>query len=68
MPCTKCNGDTVEGFIPDQAYGAVARASFVDGDPEKSFWRGIKLEPGKMMPLSAVRCTRCGYVELYAKS
>ena len=67
MACEKCLAETVEGFIPDQAYGAIARASFVDGQPEKSLWRGIKLDPKKMRPIAATRCTKCGRIELFAK-
>jgi hypothetical protein len=67
MSCPKCNGPTESGFIPDIGHaGYHFLSSFTKGEPEKSFLSGYKPK-GQQIPLTAVRCTKCGYVELYAK-
>jgi hypothetical protein len=38
------------------------------GDPEpRRFIGGIKWEKGEQIPLTAYRCTSCGFVEFYAR-
>jgi hypothetical protein len=56
-----------EGFIKDDTRGGVHVSSWVEGAPEKSFWVGTKTRGRKTMPVATFRCSRCGYLESYAK-
>jgi len=38
--CPKCAGAMAEGFVVDHTHGNSAVASWVAGDPVKSFWLG----------------------------
>jgi predicted nucleic-acid-binding Zn-ribbon protein len=66
--CPKCQAEMVQGFILDYSEGASKSvSSWVEGQPKKSFWSGLKNTPvGGGMPIGAFRCKRCGYLEFYA--
>jgi hypothetical protein len=55
-----------EGFVLDHAHGATLQASWVEGQPRKSFWTGLKLRGTVQIPVTTNRCHRCGYLESYA--
>ncbi len=66
--CPKCNGEMVQGFIGDLAAGAVRRvSSWVEGAPEKSFWRGTNAPEESYIPVGTFRCAACGFLESYAR-
>jgi hypothetical protein len=57
-----------EGFVPDVTHsGGNAVATWVEGAPEKSFWTGVKLGKKSKYPIQTWRCSRCGFLESYAK-
>jgi hypothetical protein len=56
-----------EGFIKDHTHGGVHVSSWVEGTPEKSFWVGTKTRGRTTMAVATFRCSRCGYLESYAK-
>ncbi|WP_066794385.1 hypothetical protein [Sphingomonas soli] len=64
-PCPKCGSSFTEGFIVDETYGAHGVSNWVEGQPVKSFWSGIKL-PREKVPVRTFRCNRCGFLESYA--
>lgn len=66
--CPKCNGSMGEGFVVDQAYGTAHVSTYQAGEPRKSFWTGLKQDKKEQVPIVAMRCNRCGYLEHYAKS
>ncbi len=37
------------------------------GAPQKSFWAGTKLPEEKQIPVGTFRCSRCGFLESYAR-
>jgi hypothetical protein len=43
----------------------VKPATWVEGEPEKSFWSGTKTKGKRQLPVAALRCPRCGRIELY---
>jgi hypothetical protein len=56
-----------KGFLLDRAHNNRPRVStWVEGEPESSFWTGLKLKGRAQRPCVALRCTRCGYLEFYA--
>jgi hypothetical protein len=56
-----------EGWTLDNTHGARAVSSWVEGEPQKSIWVGVKLEGRTPMEITSWRCTRCGFIEHYAK-
>jgi hypothetical protein len=56
------------GFILDESYGRLAQSQWVDGEPKKSFWTGIRApRADERYPVTTYRCTGCGYLESYAQ-
>jgi predicted nucleic-acid-binding Zn-ribbon protein len=67
--CPKCQSTMAEGFVPDAAHGGEHKVSnWVEGQPERAFWVGIKLRGKRKLPISTWRCTRCGFLESYASA
>ncbi len=64
--CPKCSGQMEEGFVLDQTYGANVQATWVEGPATRSFWTGVKLKGRERVPVTTLRCVRCGYLESYA--
>lgn len=67
IECAKCRGRMEEGFISDNTHGGVLASRWVEGQPENSFWTGIKTSGKKQVQVTTYRCTSCGYLESYAK-
>lgn len=56
-----------EGFIIDRAdYNIGTVNTWVEGEPVKSFWSGIKTKDKQQFEVKSFRCANCGYVESYA--
>ena len=67
--CPKCDQAMDRGHVPDVAHGVVLQSAWAPGDPEtRRFVGGIKYHKDELIPFSAYRCPRCGYVELYARA
>lgn len=56
------------GFLLDVTHGGMTQTSWVQGEPEKSFWTGIRIKGRAKLPVKTFRCTHCGYLESYATS
>ena len=65
--CPKCQSSMKVGFTLDHTYGSRAAASWVEDEPETSVWVGVKIGGKKVLPIETWRCSRCGYLENYAK-
>jgi|HubBroStandDraft_2_1064218.scaffolds.fasta_scaffold4096351_1 hypothetical protein len=65
--CAKCGGQMEEGYIPHRVYGGAQVASWISGQPRKSFLSGIDLDGKYEMAIQTFRCLECGYLESYAK-
>ena len=66
VECPKCRHKMDEGLLKDETHGAVRSGKWVEGPPEKSFWTGTKTHGKKQIPVTAYRCSKCGYLESYA--
>ncbi len=64
--CAKCQGRMSEGALVDTGYGAYSVLDFQPGKPSVSRWFGLQVRRKELLPTRAMRCERCGYVELYA--
>lgn len=65
--CPKCQSTMKPGFTLDHTYGSRAAAAWVEGEPEGSIWVGVKLGGRKVLQIETWRCSKCGYLENYAK-
>ena len=64
--CPKCSSAMSEGYIIDHTQSGTTVGSWVEGQPVKSVWTGLKLGGRPKLDMAAWRCGRCGFVELYA--
>lgn len=67
--CPQCREAMEEGYVLELADGNRRRVSqWIEGEPEKSFWFGLKTDGHEQHPITAYRCTRCGLLQHYAIS
>ena len=66
MPCPKCKGEMVQGFVPEYSHKDALLVSWREGQPKKSFWTTTKAPRGAGVPIGAFRCQKCGFLEFYA--
>jgi hypothetical protein len=64
--CPKCAGTMERGFLLDQGHGTYTLPHWVEGEPVKSIWTGLKLRGKARLRVATWRCRRCGYIESYA--
>jgi len=65
--CPKCSGSMTEGYVVDHGDGGrTTVGSWIEGQPEKSIWTGLKLGGKAKIDIAAWRCARCGLLEHYA--
>jgi hypothetical protein len=65
--CPKCQGLMEEGFVLDRGHYDTRRVNtWVEGEPVKSFWSGIKVKDKQQFEVKTFRCAGCGYLESYA--
>ena len=64
--CPKCEGRMEEGFAVDHGHGAYHVPKWQKGAPDKRWW-GLKVAKKQLLTIASFRCTRCGYLEQYAK-
>lgn len=63
--CPKCQASMAEGFIPVDKHDIPQSLGWVAGPAKKGWWGNVKV-PTKPVPITAYRCTKCGFVEHYA--
>ena len=65
--CPKCKGTMHSGFVANAAHGQMLQSSWSPGEPEsRRYIGGVKVKRDEQVPMTAWRCTDCGYVEFYA--
>ena len=65
--CGNCRVELETGFLLDRAhYNQGTAGAWVAGQPKRSFWRGLALSDRQILRVAAMRCPRCGKLELYA--
>lgn len=58
---------TAGAILNRDSNGARALGQWIEGRPARSIWTGLKTKGMKMLPVTAYRCDRCGYLENYAE-
>jgi hypothetical protein len=66
LRCPKCEGDMVQGFVPDYTHGGILVEGWHAGQPKKSFWTSTKEPSTEGIPIGAFRCQQCGFLEFYS--
>lgn len=67
--CPKCQGSMARGFLLEEtANHSRTTAQWVEGEPVKSLWFGLKLGGRPKLAVGTWRCGRCGYLESYARA
>lgn len=67
--CPHCHVVMDVGFVPDLGHHSWPNEpKWTAGEPERSFWRGIKLKGKARVPISTYRCPRCGLLQSYARA
>jgi hypothetical protein len=64
--CPKCQGEMVQGFVPDFTKNAAFVLGWHEGQPQKSFWTRTKVSSLDGVPIGAFRCQKCGFLEFYS--
>jgi hypothetical protein len=62
--CLRCHTPLEPGFIADRTYGGFDEERWSPGQPQTHWW-GLE-KPKDTLPVSAMRCPRCGMLELVA--
>lgn len=65
--CPKCQGSMAEGYTLDVSQSRSV-SKWIEGPPEKSMWTGLKISGRANHDIQTWRCTRCGFLESYAKA
>jgi hypothetical protein len=65
--CLRCRGPMERGFVLDRGHmDSLDLQKWVEGSPERSWWRGIKTHGKESYKVQTFRCERCGLLEEYA--
>ena len=65
--CPKCHHPMELGFVLDKGhYNAPNPPEWLEGEPVRSFWEGVKTKGRERHGVQTFRCTKCGYLESYA--
>jgi hypothetical protein len=57
-----------EGFVLDRIQSASSKQqTWVEGEPEPSFWTGLKVKGRRRFGVTAFRCPNCGVLVQYAR-
>ncbi|MEZ5314258.1 MAG: hypothetical protein R2862_11735 [Thermoanaerobaculia bacterium] len=67
LKCEKCGGSMQEGFPVDASRHNARVGHWAEGAP--SFWLLdiLRMKGRRTLPIRSFRCSRCGYLEAYAK-
>jgi hypothetical protein len=66
VECTRCHAHMESGWVADYTHGGIQRENWSPGEPQPSFWTGLKVERDQVIPITTLRCPSCGYLESYA--
>jgi hypothetical protein len=69
--CPECGSAMEDGVIPDMAHTQVVQLGWQAGPPEDAKFlgmkAGLKVNVKELLKITARRCTKCGFLKLYAK-
>jgi hypothetical protein len=66
--CPQCRVDMERGFLLDRGHANMGRvARWVEGQPEPSFWTGVRIKDRTTLYVISYRCPECGMLLQYAR-
>lgn len=66
--CAGCGSTMEEGFVIDRgSYNFPGEQQWMEGEPQSSFWTGLKMDGKRLFKVMTYRCERCGRLESYAR-
>jgi rubrerythrin len=57
-----------EGFVLERNQRGNGVEKWVSGEPDWSWWTGVRLKGRAQHDIATWRCRKCGYLESYAPS
>ena len=66
--CPKCDGRMEPGYILDRSSSVLRQSRWVEGEPAPSFWTHLSVQGHPQLPVTTLRCTRCGFLESWAEA
>ena len=67
IECLRCKTKMVPGLVVDSTYGGTVQEQWAPGAPVSSFWSGLKIRKDELIPVTTMRCPKCGALESYAR-
>jgi hypothetical protein len=66
--CPQCRVAMELGFLLDRGHGNMGNvARWVEGEPGKPKWTGLRLKHRTLRPIVSYRCPRCGLLLDFAR-
>jgi hypothetical protein len=66
VECMRCHAHMESGWLVDATHAGYEQENWSPGEPQPSFWTGLKVGKDQVIPVTTFRCPKCGYVESYA--
>jgi len=66
VQCIRCHAHMEVGFVPDSNHSGCQQQNWSPGKTRTDFWTGLKLKADSLVPVTTLRCPKCGYLESYA--
>jgi hypothetical protein len=66
IACLRCQTPMDPGFVADRTDGGNLQEQWNPGTPNVSFWTGLKTDRKSSIPVTTMRCPKCGALEFYA--
>ncbi len=66
LECIRCHTQMEPGYIADGIHGGYAQQKWTPGEPKTSFWCGLNVDRKHSVPVTTLRCPKCGYLEFHA--
>ena len=66
VECIRCHAQMEVGYLLDATHSGYQQQNWSPGEPKPSFWMGLKLAKDQVLPVTTLKCPRCGYLESYA--
>lgn len=66
VECLRCKEVMEEVLIVDTSQAAFLRQRSLAGEPQKRLLGGLKVDGDQLIPVTTLRCPKCGSLESYA--
>lgn len=68
VECPQCKKKMLPGYLLERGdRNRLGGTHWVEGLPERSFWKGLSLKNRRVLMVVSFRCESCGYLESYAR-